>query len=92
MPRIDIDEVYVDGVSVAQTQRVVSDSDIEAEESEGRLRQATVLLRQWAADGRTPADYAAMTAQQRIARQAELDERIAALARIVLALGRRVVG
>lgn len=63
--------------------RVLDATELERRDAPGRLRQALALLAAWQDDALTAAELGALTAAQRIARQAQTETRTAALARIV---------
>jgi len=63
--------------------RVLDATELERRDAPGRLRQALALLAAWQDDALTAAELGAITAAQRIARQAQTETRTAALARIV---------
>lgn len=63
--------------------RVLDANELERRDAPGRLRQALALLAAWQDDALTAAELGALTAAQRIARQAQTETRTAALARIV---------
>lgn len=68
------------------TARVPSAAELEAGEAGGRMIGALPLLRAWAGDAKTAAEITAMTAAERIQRQAVMETRVAALARLCVAL------
>lgn len=88
MPQQAFDEVWKDGVRISRTPREVPDADIERDDAPNRLRQAQALLRQWSNDALDAQALGALTAQQRIVRQAVIEQRVAALSAMVLALAR----
>jgi hypothetical protein len=63
--------------------RVLDATELERRDAPGRLRQALALLSAWQDDALSAAELGAITAAQRIARQAQTETRTAALARIV---------
>ena len=63
--------------------RVLDATELERRDAPGRLRQALALLAAWQDDALSAAELGAITAAQRIARQAQTETRTAALARIV---------
>lgn len=63
--------------------RVPDATELERRDAPGRLRQALALLAAWQDDALSAAELGALTAAQRIARQAQTETRTAALARIV---------
>ena len=67
--------------------RVLDATELERRDAPGRLRQALALLAAWQDDALSAAELGAITAAQRIARQAQTEAqtetRTAALARIV---------
>lgn len=70
-----------DGVTF--TPRVPDAAELERRDAPGRLRQALALLASWQDDALSAAELGALSAAQRIARQAQTETRTAALARIV---------
>jgi hypothetical protein len=90
MPETAYDDHYVDGVRVSRIERIVSDAEIERRDAGQQLRQALVALRQWGADSLSAAELGALTAAQRLQRQAVQEQRVATLSRIVLRLIWRV--
>lgn len=70
-----------DGVTF--TPRVPDAAELERRDAPGQLRQALTLLAQWQDDVMTAAELAALTPAQRIQRQAQSEQRIAGLARMV---------
>lgn len=71
---------YTDGAFVP---RVLTADEVERRAAPGALADAFRLLRAWADDAKTEAELTAMTAAQRLARQAVIELRVAALARAV---------
>lgn len=63
--------------------RVLDSAEVERRRAPGHLRQALALLAAWQDDALSAAELGAITAAQRIARQAQTETRTAALARIV---------
>lgn len=63
--------------------RVLDSAEVERRDAPGHLRQALALLAAWQDDALSAAELGAITAAQRIARQAQTETRTAALARIV---------
>ena len=63
--------------------RVLDSAKVERRDAPGPLRQALALLAAWQDDALSAAELGAITAAQRIARQAQTETRTAALARIV---------
>lgn len=68
---------------VTFTPRVLSAKEIEANEAPSALADNLVRLRLWANDAQDLAALTAMTAAQRLARQAVIEDRFAKLCRIV---------
>ena len=65
------------------TPRVPGAAELERRDAPGHLRQALALLAAWQDDALSAAELGALSAAQRIARQAQTETRTAALARIV---------
>lgn len=65
------------------TAHVPDAGEIERRDAPGQLRQAVTTLAVWQDDALSAAELGALTAAQRIQRQAQSEQRIAALARIV---------
>ena len=86
MPEIAFDEEYEGGKLIRRTQRTISDAEIERRDMPTHFRTRLPQLRQWATDAQDAAALTTMTAAQRIARQAEVERRVAALARLVAGL------
>lgn len=86
MPETAYDETWSNGQLISRIERVVSDAEIERRESSQQLRQALTTLRQWGNDNLSPAEITALTAVQRIQRQAVQEQRVAQLSRLVLRL------
>lgn len=63
--------------------RVLDSAEVECRDAPGRLRQALSVLASWQDDALSATELGALTAAQRIARQAQSETRTAALARIV---------
>ncbi len=83
MPEHVFDEVYENGVLKSRKQRTVSDAEIERRDARQDLRDQLAVLKEWAQDRKTAADLQAMNAAQRIERQAEIEQRVARLARLM---------
>lgn len=91
MPEQAFDEEYVsDGKGgtrlVRRTTRTISDTEIERRDAPALLRSRLAVLRTWAGDAKTSAELQAMTAAERLARQAVIEQRVAALSRLCMAL------
>lgn len=86
MPQTVFDEVYEKGVLKSRSPRVVSDAQLELDDAAPRMQQALVTLRAWSQDAKSAAEITAMTASERIQRQAVMENRVAALARLCVAL------
>lgn len=63
--------------------RVLDSAEVERRDAPGHLRQALSVLANWQDDALSAAELGALSAAQRIARQAQTETRTAALARIV---------
>lgn len=86
MPEQAFDDVYENGVRISRTPRTVSDAEIERRDAPAELRTRLPALRAWAGDAKSAAEITAMTAVERIARQAVIENRVALLSRLVLRL------
>lgn len=86
MPETVHDQVWRNGILVSDTPRVISDAEIERRDAHQILRQRLPNLRNWSNDAQDTAALTAMTAAQRIQRQAVIEMRVAALSRAVMIL------
>lgn len=86
MPEIAYDDRYENGVRVSRVERIISDAEIERREAPAQMRLALAALRQWSDDSQSVAQLTALTAGQRLARQAVIENRVATLSRIVMRL------
>lgn len=86
MPEIAFDEIYENGVLKNRVQRVVSDTEIERRDAPTDIRNRLPVLRNWSNDAQDVAALTAMSAAQRLARQAVIEQRVAMLSRIVMRL------
>ena len=86
MPETAYDDKYENGVRISRTERIVSDAEIERRDAPAQMRQALVVLRQWSNDNQSAAELTALTAAQRLARQAVIETRVATLSRMVMRL------
>lgn len=86
MAETAFDEEYENGVLKKRTPRTVSDAEIERRDMPALLRARLPVLRVWSNDAQDVAALTAMTAGQRLARQAVIETRVAALAKIALGL------
>lgn len=84
MPETAYDDVYQNGVRISRTERAVTDQEIERRDAPADLRQRLPALRAWANDAKTVEELTAMTAAQRLARQAVMENRVALLSRLML--------
>jgi hypothetical protein len=73
-------------VLVSSTSRIVSDAEIERRDARNDLRSRLPLLRAWSLDTKSAEELTAMTAAQRLARQAVIENRVALLSRLVFKL------
>lgn len=76
----------LNGTITRRTPRVKSDDEIERDAVLDRLQQALPFLAAWSQDAKTAPEITAMTAGERIARQAVIEQRVAALAQALRAL------
>lgn len=74
------------GVILQRTFREVSDQEIERRDAPADIRARLPQLRQWSNDAQDAAALTAMTAAQRIARQAVIESRVALLSRLCMRL------
>jgi hypothetical protein len=92
MPEDAFDDRYQNGVRISRTLRTISDAEIqrrdELNDASTRLAAIAPTLRIWAGDAQDVTTLTAMTAAQRLTRQAVIETRVAALARLCLALAR----
>lgn len=88
MPEIAFDEEFEAGTGrlLSRTERTVSDAEIERRDAPAEMRTRLPILRTWANDAQDAAALTAMTAAQRIARQAVIETRVAALSRLCMRL------
>lgn len=86
MPETAFDDVYKNGVRVSRTERIISDAQIERRDASALLRSRLPNLRAWSNDAQDAAAITAMTAAQRITRQAVIETRVAALSRLMMIL------
>lgn len=88
MPETAQDEVYEQGTGrvLTRTPRTVSDAEIERRDMPTFLRTRLPQLRVWSNDAQDVAALTAMTAGQRLARQAVIEARVATLAKIAYGL------
>lgn len=86
MPETAFDQVFVNGVLQSSAPRIISDQEIERRDAPAELRTRLPALRVWAGDAKSAAEITAMTAVERIARQAVIENRVALLSRLVLRL------
>ena len=61
-----------------------SAAELERRDAPAQLRQVLPQLRQWGGDALSAAELTALTAAQRIARQATQEQRVAALSRLMM--------
>lgn len=86
MPETARDQLWHNGVLVSDTPRVVSDQEIERRDMPTLIRVRLPQLRAWSNDAQDVAALTAMTAAQRLQRQAVIEDRVAKMARLLMGL------